>query len=140
MAQNSGHIVPLGEQLYFWRRHARWLRRRLAQAAGIAISTVQELETGRGTLTYFITALDALGLVLHARGLGHRRLGTAMRHEREQQEISRRELAAHLKVSRTTLAALERNRSVRISIVDRYALALRIRVVVSPRPHSSGRS
>ena len=90
--------------------------------------------------TYFITALDALGLVLHARGLGHRRLGTAMRHEREQQEISRRELAAHLKVSRTTLAALERNRSVRISIVDRYALALRIRVVVSPRPHSSGRS
>ena len=133
MAQFSHQIVPLGEQLFFWRKHARWSRRQLSEAAGIATSTIQDLEHGHGTLTYYLLAIASLRLRLHAPGLGHRRLGTALRYERQLQYVSRRELARHLKISRTTIAALEANRSVRLSVIDAYVRTLRIVIVVDPR-------
>ena len=133
MAQRSHQLVPLGEQLYFWRTHAKWSRRKLAEAAGIAISTVQDLEHGHGSLTYYLLTLDALDLHLATPGHGHRRLGTAFHRERISQGIARRDLARHLKVSRTTLASLEDNKSVRIATIDAYARSLRIALIVRPR-------
>ena len=132
MAPLSRSTIPLGEQLYWWRTHHQWSRRQLAERAGIAISTLQSLEAGRGTLTYYITALRALGLKLHAAGLGNRNLGTALVHERTQQTISRRELARHLAVSRTTLAKLDSNRSVRLATIEAYAQSIGVRLIVRP--------
>ena len=114
MAPHSRQTIPLGEQLYFWRTYAKWSHRQLAERAGISISTVQHLEHGRGTLTYYQLALRALGLKLRARGRGNRSLASALQNERSDQIISRREIARHLQVSRTTLAKFEDNNSVRI--------------------------
>lgn len=57
-----------------------------------------------------------------------------MRSERQDQSIARRELARHLEVSRTTLAALENNRSVRIATLERTARAIGVSLVVQPLP------
>ena len=134
MAPQSRQTIPLGEQLYFWRTHANWSRRQLAEHAGISISTVQHLEHGRGTLTYYQLALRALGLKLYARGLGNRSLASALRRTRSDQIISRRELARHLQVSRTTLAKFEENNSVRIATIEKYARAIGLSLVVRPLP------
>ena len=134
MAPQSRQTIPLGEQLYFWRTHANWSRRQLAERASISISTVQHLEHGHGTLTYYQLALSALGLKLHARALGNRSVASALRHERSEQTISRRELAKRLQVSRTTLAKLEANKSVRIATIENYARAIGVSLVVRPFP------
>ena len=134
MAQRSRQILSLGKQLHVWRTHARWSRRELAARAGVSISTVQNLERGRGTLTYYTLALRALGLKLHARGLGNRRLGSALRYERQEQTITRRELARHLEVSRNTLARLDANLSVRLSTIEACARAIGASLIVVPVP------
>ena len=109
----------------------------LAHAREMVASSVggacryQHLECSRGTLTYYTLALAALGLKLHA-GLGNRRLGTVLRHERNEQTIARRELARHLQISRTTLAAFERNQSVRLSKIEAYANAIGIELIIRP--------
>jgi transcriptional regulator with XRE-family HTH domain len=112
--------------------HAKWSRRQLAEKAGVSISTVQHLEGGRGTLTYYTLLLRALGLKLHARGRGNRKLATALRFERHHQLISRRELARHLKISRTTLSALGNNSSVRIATIEAYARAIGVELTLRP--------
>ena len=134
MAQRSRQTIPLGEQLHWWRTDAQWSRRQLADRAGVSISTVQALEAGKGTMTYYTLVLRALGLQLRARGRGHRRLGTALVSERQEQRIARRELARYLNVSRTTLAALEANRSVRIATLEAYARAIGVSLVVERLP------
>ena len=134
MAPQSRQTIPLGEQLYFWRTHANWSRRQLAEHAGISISTVQHLEHGRGTLTYYQLALRALKLKLHARGLGNRTLASTLRRTRSDQIISRRELAQHLQVSRTKLAKFEDNSSVRIATIEKNARAIGVSLVVQPLP------
>ena len=133
MTQHSSHSVPLGTQLYLWRTHARWSRRELAQIAGIALSTAQDLEHGHGSLSYYVLALDALGLRLRTPGHGHRKLGTALMHEPIAQNISRRELARHLDVSPNTLASLEHNQSTQFSKIEAYARAIGVKLVVGPR-------
>ena len=140
MAPHSRQTIPLSEQLYFWRTHAKWSRRQLAERAGISISTVQHLEHGRGTLTYYQLALRALGLKLHARGRGNRSLASALRSERSAQIISRRELARHVQVSRTTLAKFEDNNSVRIATIEKYARAIGVSLVVRPLPPDQRRA
>ena len=134
MAPQSRQTIPLGEQLHWWRTHLKCSRRQLAERASISMSTIQHLEKNNGTLTYYQTALRALGLKLHARGRGNRKLGTALTYERREQTIARRELARHLEVSRNTLAALESNKSVRIATLERYANAIGVGLVVQPLP------
>jgi transcriptional regulator with XRE-family HTH domain len=81
MAQRSRQTIPLGEQLCFWRTHAKWSRRQLAERAGVSISTVQHLKLGRGTLTYYTLLLRALRLKLHARDLGEDHRLVRRRHQ-----------------------------------------------------------
>jgi transcriptional regulator with XRE-family HTH domain len=134
MAQRSRQNVPLGEQLRWWRRHAQWSRRQLAARAGTSISTIQNLERGSGTLTYYTLALRALDLQLRVRGLGKRRPGSALQYERRAQSITRRDLARHLAVSRNTLARLDANLSVRLSTLEAYARAIGASLVVVQLP------
>ncbi|WP_409568134.1 DNA N-6-adenine-methyltransferase [Methylobacterium sp. E-066] len=110
----------------------------LAEAAGISVATVRNLERGRGTLSSWSTALGALGHELRGRSLVAGPIGAALVNLRERRGLSRRALARMLGVSRTTLSALEAGGPGRLETLETYAATIGAGLYLTPIGATAG--
>ena len=104
----------------------------LAEAAGIGVAAVRNLEQGRGTLASWSAALAALGYEMRGRSLVVGPPGAALAALRKRRGVSRRALARMLGVSRTTLAALEADGPGRLETLETYGATVGASLYLAP--------
>lgn len=97
----------LTDQLREARRSAGWTQKTLAERMGVSAQTIKRLETGVGSVPTLIAAMTDLDFVLIGIGPGAS-LGEQLRNRRRRMSLSLDQLAVRARLSRTTLASLER--------------------------------
>ncbi len=110
----------------------------LADAAGISVATVRNLERGRGTLTSWSTVLRSVEHELRGRSLVAGPTGTALATLRRRRGLSRRALARMLDVSRTTLAVLEAGGPGRLETLEAYGATVGAGFYLAPIGTTAG--
>ena len=110
----------------------------LAEASGISVATVRNLERGRGTLSSWSAALAALGHELRGRSLVAGPTGSALATLRRRRGLSRRALARMLEVSRTTLATLEVGGPGRLETLEAYGATVGASFYLAPIGATAG--
>src|SRR5690606_8794439 len=100
---------------------------------GIGASALRLLENGQGTLASWRLALAALDLELRGRSLAAGATGPALAALRQRRRISAREASRALGVSRTTIAALERDGPGRLATLEAYGEAIGAGFYLAPR-------
>ncbi len=89
------------------RRLAGWSQRTLAERVGVDAQTIKRLEKGVGSVATLVTVMTALDFRLTGVGPG-RTLAQQLRATRRKRSVTLDELTAKTKLSRTTIASLER--------------------------------
>ena len=110
----------------------------LAEAAGIGVAAVRNLEQGRGTLTSWSAALAALGHELRGRSLVVGPIGTTLAALRKRRGVSQRALARMLGISRTTLAVLEADGPGRLETLEIYGATVGAGLYLAPIGATAG--
>lgn len=109
----------LGNDLRAARRTRRWTQAKLAREAGISVPTFRLLESGRGNLSSWQRALDALGLALQGRCLpAAPTIGARIGALRKRRGLSRLGVAELVGSSEPTVAALERPGRGRLDVLE----------------------
>lgn len=103
------------------RRAAGWSQRTLADRVGIDAQAIKRLEKGIGSMPTLIAVLKALDFRLTGLGLG-KSLPEQLRTRRLKQSMSLEEIAARARLSRTTIASLERGRGSVASLLQLLAV------------------
>lgn len=122
----------LGSAFRRERKSARVTQEALAKTIGSSIHAIRRLEAGRGSLSVWLRALEALGLEVVGRNIGSLS-GNELAELRRRRRLSLRDLAEAASVSQPTIIALERDQARTLQALDRIARTLGAGLYLAPK-------